>query len=80
MKFLFKLVEIELIFMVFNCLQVKYVAEGFLEKNKDTLPDTLVDAVKNSSMRLLRTLFRRSSSGSMLRRSTLRKRYITMHY
>lgn len=74
MKFLFKLVEIELIFMVFNCLQVKYVAEGFLEKNKDTLPDTLVDAVKNSSMRLLRTLFRRSSSDSMLRRSTLRKR------
>ena len=54
------------------------MAEGFLEKNKDTLPDTLVDTVKNSSMRLLRTLFRRPPSDSTLRRSTLRKRYIIM--
>ena len=57
-----------------TALQVKYVAEGFLEKNKDTLPDTLVDAVKTSSKRLVRTLFRRASEGSMLRKSTLRKR------
>ena len=52
------------------------MAEGFLEKNKDTLPDTLVDAVKTSSKRLVRTLFRRASEGSMLRKSTLRKRWI----
>ena len=61
-----------------TALQVKYVAEGFLEKNKDTLPDTLVDAVKTSSKRLVRTLFRRASEGSMLRKSTLRKRWISL--
>ena len=55
-------------------MQVKYVAEGFLEKNKDSLPDTLLDSVKDSSMRLMRTLFRRTSNGSMLRRSILRKK------
>ena len=56
--------------------QVKYVAEGFLEKNKDTLPDTLVDAVKTSSMRLVRTLFRRSLDGGQLqlKKSMMRKR------
>jgi myosin heavy subunit len=55
---------------------VKYVAEGFLEKNKDSLPDTLMDTVKSSSMRLVRTLFRRADGrgGSQLRRSTMRKR------
>ena len=54
--------------------QVEYMAEGFLEKNKDTLPDMLVDLVKVSSLRLIRALFRRPSSGSQLRKSIMRKR------
>lgn len=58
-------------------VQVEYQAEGFLEKNKDSLPDSIVSAVKYSSISLIRTLFlRRSehSTGNNLRKSILIKR------
>ena len=59
-------------------MQVEYESEGFLEKNKDALPDAVVEALRFSSLRLLRTLFTRdpcSYTGSQLKKSVLRKRY-----
>ncbi len=55
--------------------RVLYRIEGFLEKNKDSLPEMLVDAVKYGNVKLLRTLFRRPANpNSELKKSVLRKR------
>lgn len=54
---------------------VMYSVEGFLEKNKDSLPETLVDAVKYGNVRLLRALFRRPANpNSVLKKSVMKKR------
>ncbi len=53
--------------------------EGFLERNKDSLPDSVVEAVKLSSLRLVRTLFVRRSEqpvGSQIRKSAMPKRWV----
>lgn len=57
--------------------QVQYKVSGFLEKNKDSLPESVVGAVKYSSIRLIRTLFMRGSehtTGSNIRKNALLKR------
>lgn len=57
--------------------QVLYRIEGFLEKNKDSLPETLVDSVKYGEVKLIRTLFRRPANpNSDLKKSILRKRWV----
>ena len=54
-----------------------YEIEGFLEKNKDSLPDAVVAAVKFSSLRLIRTLFMRPpGAASQLRKSIMKKRCV----
>lgn len=54
---------------------VLYRAQSFLEKNKDSLPDTLVGVVKYCNVKLIGTLFRRPANpSSELRKSILRKR------
>ena len=57
-------------------IQVRYEAEGFLDRNKDSLPDPVVTSLKYSSVRLVRTLFTRhpNYSGSQLRHSFLAKK------
>ena len=57
-----------------------YEIEGILEKNKDSLPDTVVDALRFTSLRLLGALFTPQSSGGggrtdQLRKSFLKKRF-----
>lgn len=57
--------------------RVLYKIEGFLEKNKDPLPEMLVESVKYGKVNLVRTLFRRPANpGSELRKSIMRKRYM----
>lgn len=57
--------------------QVLYRIEGFLEKNKDSLPETLVDSVKYGEIKLIRTLFRRPANpNSDLKKSILRKKWV----
>ena len=59
--------------------QVTYEIEGFLEKNRDSLPDTVVDALRQTTLRLLAALFSSAQSSSprrdQLRKSFLRKRW-----
>ncbi len=60
-------------------LQVEYQADGFLDKNKDSLPDSVVDTLRSSALRLPRTLFVRQSeqpAASQIKKSALPKRYI----
>ena len=64
--------------------QVTYDIDGFLEKNRDSLPDMVAEALRVSSLRLLGTLFSPRSGGGgggggggrgdQLRKSFLRKR------
>ena len=62
--------------------QVTYEIEGFLEKNKDSLPEPVVDALRFTSLQLLGVLFKASGGGGgrdradHLRKSFLRKRYV----
>jgi len=56
---------------------VLYKAPGFVEKNKDSLPDMLVEAVKYGKVKLVSMLFRRSANpSSELKKSVLRKRLV----
>ena len=68
--------------------QVTYEIEGFIEKNRDSLPEPVADALRFTSLQLLGILFTTSgggggegggggrSRGDQLRKSFLRKRYI----
>ena len=66
--------------------QVNYEIEGFIEKNRDSLPEPVEDALRLTSLQLLGILFTSSgrggggggggggSRGDQLRKSFLRKR------
>ena len=59
-------------------LQVEYCAEGFLDKNRDSLPETVQAVLKFSGLRLVRALFTNypNFKGSVLRSaSRIRPRY-----
>ena len=57
-------------------LKVKYEVDGFLEKNKDLLPDQVVTVLRFSDMRLVWSLFssQQNTSTNQLRKSMMRKR------
>ncbi len=57
--------------------QVEYKADGFLDKNKDSLPDPVVETLRSSDLRLIRTLFIRQSeqpAASQIKKTALPKR------
>lgn len=62
--------------------QVEYKADGFLDKNKDSLPDSVVETLRSSGLRLTRTLFLRQSeqpAASQIKKSALPKRWGRSH-
>ena len=66
--------------------QVTYEIEGFIEKNRDSLPEPVADALRFTSLRLLGILFTPSDGGGgagsradQLRKSFLRKRCVCVY-